>query len=758
MLFHLLVLSQTYVLASAKPSFPGLGRPIWGRVTAPKKTIINDSRFQNVAALELRGGYQDGTDDEHEMTLDEKVQAAMKKLGLEQPSGDDECAGGACPVPSPPSSSSSSSSDNGEGRISEKDVAKRAVELAQSMQVDESLAMAALGATASHGPNNERTYSESAARAMIQQELDLISTIPEDCDEVQQLVSEGNDLFLSRRALAFAEMNMDDARAILLADAEDLREEQQEQEIEQQAATPAPKANDFKTVTVNSNFDPTKVGAGGASSAAAPPTPSGAPKPAKKSDVVFEATTAQIQELVLESPVPVLLDVYADWCGPCKVLGPVLEDMAVKSGGMFRLVKVNSDNERPVSAALGVEALPSVFGIRDGKILHMFKGMPRDEESMKNFMMGLLMPGAKFTPPVTEKEKQAYEEMTGKLIKMAGAASFSFSARERLQDRISTQLDKLVEETGDASLAEESAMVVRSLLSNVIKSPAEQKYRKVNLANKKIAAKIAAFPSAVAMLKNVGFAKSADEQTMTVGKGKKIINVAPLMVARDSIDKWIDQSRYEIARAARKRKDEEDRARLEAEGHFDKDEEEEEEVEEKVVDMDACQLKVRMEGKKKVMEMSFSADDPIKKVLDELPTKPSSDDEEVQITCVAKRLILKSTDAGAFEKTFRELGLSPAAAVVVGFGGSKAKEESKVKLSEKAALKKKKKGSHTMQSVGIYSKDDNAKAELIDGGGGVWYEHDVTDDEEATKEEETSEKSSEDEAEATNSDDGEAEK
>ena len=140
--------------------------------------------------------------------------------------------------------------------------------------------------------------------------------------------------------------------------------------------------------------------------------------------------------------------------------------------------------------------------------------------------------------------------------------------------------------------------------------------------------------------------------------------------------------------------------------------------------------------------MSFSADDPVKNVLEQLPTKPA-DGEEVQITCVAKRLVLKSTDEGALDKTFRELGLSPAAAVVVGVGGSK-KEASTVKLSEKAALKKKKKGSHTMQSVGIYAKDDNAKGELIDGGGGTLFEHDVTDDEEeeeeATEQEESSDK------------------
>jgi thioredoxin-like negative regulator of GroEL len=116
------------------------------------------------------------------------------------------------------------------------------------------------------------------------------------------------------------------------------------------------------------------------------------PTPALKEDVVFEATTAHLQELVFESPVPVLLDIYADWCGPCKVLGPALEEMAVRAGGAFRLVKINSDNERPVSSgALEVTALPTVFGLRNGKIVNMFEGMTRDEKMMQNFMMGPLV-------------------------------------------------------------------------------------------------------------------------------------------------------------------------------------------------------------------------------------------------------------------------------------------------------------------------------------------------------------------------------
>lgn len=66
--------------------------------------------------------------------------------------------------------------------------------------------------------------------------------------------------------------------------------------------------------------------------------------------------------MVIESPVPVLLDVYADWCGPCKQLGPMLEEMAVRSGGMFRLAKVNSDKNRGVSDVLQVRVC-GVLGV-----------------------------------------------------------------------------------------------------------------------------------------------------------------------------------------------------------------------------------------------------------------------------------------------------------------------------------------------------------------------------------------------------------
>lgn len=417
--------------------------------------------------------------------------------------------------------------------------------------------------------------------------------------------------------------------------------------------------------------------------------------------------------------------------------------MTVKAGGMFRLVKLNTDEERNISSALEVTSLPTIFGMKDGQIIHSFKGMPRDEEFMKSFMMGLFT-GTGFSPAPTNEEKEKYTELTNKLIKIAGASGFTFSQRERLQVRTNSKLDELVEVRGDMADAEESAKVVRSLLSNIIRDPFDTKFRKVNLDNKIIAARVGAFAPAVSILKAVGFKEEEDSvsNSLVLGKGKKIVNVAPLVVARDTIDKWIDLNRRAIATALRKKQDEEARQKLldEAE-EIDDDEESEDETPQ--IDPNACNLKLRIEGKKKMHDLSLSADDTLESIIKNLPASVN-DGEEVTIMCTARRLTVKSSDNEAMKKTLRESRLSPSASIVVKIGSGAQRSSDTSSLKERAAARKQKSKTNTMQSTGIYAKDDNAKGELIDGGGGVWYEHDVTTDDEAEEEQEEGSASSAD--------------
>lgn len=275
--------------------------------------------------LSIRGGDQ-------EATLDEKVHEAMLKLGLNPPplepeapvSAEAQCDDGACAIPPPPPPIQRIDGTAPEVRgVGEEEAEKVAKLISSDLNVDLSLSWAALGATATTlGDNGSRRYHEDAAREMIQQELQMIEKIPEDSSEVKQLVSEGYSTFLSRRALAFAENDLDNARAILLADEADEEEEQKEKSKASVPIPPPPpptmeeknESPEMRTLKVDKNFDPTSFGTQAPAPNPKPTPPSGgAIKPAKKSDVVFEATAGKIQELVLESPVPVLLDVYADW-------------------------------------------------------------------------------------------------------------------------------------------------------------------------------------------------------------------------------------------------------------------------------------------------------------------------------------------------------------------------------------------------------------------------------------------------------------
>ena len=339
-----IAVASLVALACASSSVDA-ARPFSSAAFLPKTSRANISR----SILQIRGGEESTlTPDEtqNEKSLDEKVYAAMEKLGLSVPSADDDevdengCKNGVCPMPG---QSPKQAETKPQGSQDPVDIADR---ISKDMNIDSYMAMAAVGATSTLGDKNQRIFNESAARAMIQQELDLIASIPEDSEDVQKLVGEGFDVFMSRRALAFSENNLEDARAILLADKMDAEEEKQEAEraaekspadgisFEPMAASPtpspspsmaasaptsaptsAPSTNDF--VEIKSNIDPTKLPTLATAPTPAPTTTgadtSNMPKPARKEDVVFECTTDELQEIVLESPVPVLLDVYADW-------------------------------------------------------------------------------------------------------------------------------------------------------------------------------------------------------------------------------------------------------------------------------------------------------------------------------------------------------------------------------------------------------------------------------------------------------------
>ena len=91
---------------------------------------------------------------------------------------------------------------------------------------------------------------------------------------------------------------------------------------------------------------------------------------------VFDATTDGFESDVLQKSmqVPVLVDFWAEWCAPCKQLGPVLEKLAGDYHGAFQLAKVDVDKEPQLGAAFQVRSIPTVFLVKDGQIVDGFPG------------------------------------------------------------------------------------------------------------------------------------------------------------------------------------------------------------------------------------------------------------------------------------------------------------------------------------------------------------------------------------------------
>jgi putative thioredoxin len=156
-----------------------------------------------------------------------------------------------------------------------------------------------------------------------------------------------------------------------------------------------------------------------------------------------DVTDATFQNAVVErsNQVPVVVDLWAEWCGPCKQLGPILEQVVAATDGAVELAKVDVDSNPAVAQAFQVQSIPAVYAMKDGKVVDGFLGA-QPEWQVTEFVQRLLP-----TPEDTEVDR---------LLAAGDEASLRAALElEPAEERVIAPLAELLvgEDRGDEALA-----------------------------------------------------------------------------------------------------------------------------------------------------------------------------------------------------------------------------------------------------------------------------------------------------------------